>query len=576
MKSGAELLCDTLERLGVRCVFGLPGTQNLALYEALRRSRLRSVVATHELAASFMANGYYRASGRLAPLLTIPGPGFTYALTGLAEARQDSAALLHVVGAPPEGRRPFQFQALDQRALASPLAKAVLRAEEPGEVERGVSEAVALALSGEPGPVVLEWTARALEEGACAAPSPPGPAAPDRAAPADPASLEAAASLLADARRPVLLVGQGSAGSAARVRELAQLLGAAVLSTLSGRGIVPEDDPLSLGYDFTMGHVDELNALLAASDCVLVLGCKLSAAGTDNFALALPLDRLIQIDAAGPVVGATYPGRLGVVGALEVVLEELLPAVRRRRDAATGGWTPEALADWRRRLHAPHDAVRTEPRVHGIEPATPEAFFASLRRALPPEAILVADSGLHQTLARRHFRVLAPRGLLTPSDYQSMGFGLPAAIGAKLAAPERPVVALIGDGGFAMSGMELMTALRERIALTVIVFNDGQLNRIRLQQLAEFGRSEGCEVLNPDFGAFADAMGINYELWDASGEERVRRALGAREPTLLEVRLGDSPGIQVSRARGLASAAARRAMTPGALRALKRALKRAP
>ena len=155
MRTGAQLLCDALEAAGVRHAFGLPGTQDIALHEALRGSRIQFVNTTHELAASFMANGYYRASGRLAPVFAIPGPGFMYALTGLAEAAHDSAAVLLLVGAPPEGERSFQFQWLDQAGLAGPIAKAVVHLREAGQVERDTHRAVALALGEEPGPVVL-------------------------------------------------------------------------------------------------------------------------------------------------------------------------------------------------------------------------------------------------------------------------------------------------------------------------------------------------------------------------------------------------------------------------------------
>ena len=161
--NGAELLCNTLESLGVKHVFGVPGTQNVLLYEALHRSAIRSVLSTHELGASFMANGYYRASGNVAPLITIQGPGFTYALTGLAEALHDSAAVLHIVGQPStKGARKYEFQALDQSGIAASLVKRVFSIGQADDIPRLVAEAYALALSGEPGPVLLQWSKEAL------------------------------------------------------------------------------------------------------------------------------------------------------------------------------------------------------------------------------------------------------------------------------------------------------------------------------------------------------------------------------------------------------------------------------
>ncbi|PWB62396.1 MAG: hypothetical protein C3F14_09955, partial [Deltaproteobacteria bacterium] len=183
------------------------------------------------------------------------------------------------------------------------------------------------------------------------------------------------------------------------------------------------------------------------------------------------------------------------------------------------------------------------------------------------------DSGLHQGLVRRHFDVLTPRGLILPSDFQSMGYGIPAAIGAKFASPERPVVAVIGDGGFAMSGMELLTAVREKIPLTVVVFNDGRLNLIRLQQFANFGHSESVDLLNPDFEAFAASVGARYSLVDGNAEQVLRDAIGSPHVTLVEVVAGDSAAIRIRQVKGFTRETARRALGPGIARWVKNLLR---
>jgi thiamine pyrophosphate-dependent acetolactate synthase large subunit-like protein len=203
-----------------------------------------------------------------------------------------------------------------------------------------------------------------------------------------------------------------------------------------------------------------------------------------------------------------------------------------------------------------------------------DAFFAALRRRLPRDGVVVADSGLHQLVARRHLDVLAPRGLLVPSDFQSMGFALPAAIGAHLAAPERPVVALVGDGGLALSGMELLTAVQERVPLTVVVFNDGWLNLIRIAQLRTVGHTSGVRRTNPDFGALADAVGARYALVEDNLDQMLDEALASPEVTLVELRVGDSGTMRTARARGLARRAAAGALGPGVSARLKRWLGR--
>jgi len=568
--NGADLLCVSLQACGVECVFGLPGTQNVPLYEALRRSRLRSVVPTHELAASFMANGYYRASGRPAALVTIPGPGFAYALPGLAEARHDSAALVHVTGQPPAGARRFQFQAIDQQGIAEKLVKGVFHAGSVDELPGAVASAYDLATEGEPGPVLLDYAGHALED---VAPRAPSGTRPPRAGPpvlADTA-LQPLAARLTASRRPLIMAGQGCAGVAAGLRELAELIRAPVLTTLSGRGVLPEDHELALGFEFSRGDVRVLNELIRESGCVLAVGCKLTSAGTECFQLDLPPDRLIHVDASVDVLGATYPAALTLVASAESFLGRLVPVLRDLRVPAAPGWTPDEIGAWKRRLRAPGPQAGPDPVIRGVGAA---AFFAALRRVLPRDGIVVTDSGWHQTVVRRHMEVYSPRTLIVPSDFQSMGFGLPAAIGAKLAAPARAVVAVIGDGGFAMTGMEMLTAVREGVAVTVVVFNDGYLNRIRLQQLAQYGHSEGCDVLNPGFEEFARAVGVGYARCEGDVEGTLQTAIGCGHPTLLEVRVGDTLAVRSEAVKGVGRGMARRALPNDTRRWLRRIIKR--
>jgi acetolactate synthase-1/2/3 large subunit len=310
--------------------------------------------------------------------------------------------------------------------------------------------------------------------------------------------------------------------------------------------------------------------MIGLSDCVVALGCKFTHAGTGNFQLKLPSDRLIHVDASEEVLGANYPARLAIHASIESFLDRLLPALKRLPGGPCGSWTRLEIEDWKKRLCVVRNTPVLEPVFHGVKPATAGSFFSVLRQILPRNGIVVTDSGLHQGLVRRHFDVLSPRGLIVPNDFQSMGFGLPAAIGAKLAAPERPVVAVLGDGGFAMSGMELLTAVREKIPLTVIVFNDGRLNLIRLQQFQSFGSSESVDLLNPDFGTFAAAVGARYARIDGNIEQVLRTAVGSDHVTLVEVLVGDSPAIHFMRGKGFARETTRKALGPGTVRRIKR------
>lgn len=549
--TGAERICRALEALGVETVFGLPGSQNVALFEALRTSRLRTIVATHELAASFMANGYARASGRPGVLVTIPGPGFTYALTGLAEALLDSAPLLYILGGPAAGPgRRFQLQALDQRAVITPLVKRVFDVESAEQIEDTLRRAHALCLAGEPGPVVVQVRPPLF---AMQGPEPPPwkpPAGPTEAPP-----LGEIERRLGRAGRPLLYVGQGALGAAQELRDLVERLRAPVVTTTSARGVLPEDHPWVLRFDRLSTEV--LNDLAESADLILALGCKFSHNGAHGFRLRLPADRLIHVDASTDVLGANYETSMSLAADVPSLIRGLLERGAAPANASSTDWTEEEVASWNER-GVKATRAGTEPKIPGLRPGSVEDFFAALRRAMPADSCLVLDSGLHQMLARRYFRVLRPRGLLLPTDLQSMGFALPAAIGARLARPERPVVALLGDGGFAISGLELLTAVRERVPLTVIVFDDGHYGLIRKQQLGAHGHAYGTRLRNPDFRGVAHAIGARHMRLQGNAEESLGRAIEDQGVTVIEVGLSDPRPQGLERVRNALVSRARR------------------
>src|SRR5579863_8565590 len=267
----AALVRDTLERCGARAAFGLPGGANRELFLALRGSKVRLVVPSHELAAAFMAGSYGRVSGRPGVLLTIPGPGFAYALAGIAEAWQDSAPLVHIVHAPPgPPHQRLRLQALDQSAIAAPMVKAVFCIEDPAQLLGGLEEAFEAARSGEPGPVLVQLGAAPSR----AAVPPPRP---------DERELAALWQRVARARRPVLWLGQGCAGAAAAVRRYIERTGTPAFSTASGRGVLSEASSLNLGYDSLRGTTAALNEFLDRCDLVLAVGARLAYNGSAGF-----------------------------------------------------------------------------------------------------------------------------------------------------------------------------------------------------------------------------------------------------------------------------------------------------
>ena len=379
--------------------------------------------------------------------------------------------------------------------------------------------------------------------------------------------------LVSRAKRPVIYAGQGSVFAASSLLELAEHCSAPVFTTASARGVIPEDHALALGFESLRTDVATLNELIASSDLVLAIGCKMSHNGTSGFRLKLPREMLIHVDASAEVLEANYPARLAVNAPAELFLPELLRGLEATTPNPTA-WPTQELSDWRERLRRKDRKGLPEPRIGSVKPPSAETLFASLRRVVPRETLLVTDSGQHQVLTRCHFEVLAARGLLLPSDLQSMGFGLPAAIGAKLAVPNRPVVLVFGDGGFAMSGMELLTATREKLAMVVLLLNDGKLGQIRLQQLRDYGRDCAVSLTNPDFAQMCEAMGAAHVRVENNFEDVVRTALAREGVTVIEVSVGDSPDIHRMQAAGNTRRMARSLLGPRGVSWLKSVFRR--
>lgn len=549
-----EILRRTLVALDIDHAFGLPGTQNMAAFEALRTSAVRVVVPTHELSATFMANGYGRATGRPALVLSIAGPGFAYSLAAMAEALLDSAPLVHLTTTPPSHPRFTHLsQSIDQATMAGPVSKAVLEVRTLAELAPALEQARDLAIDGDPGPVLVQLDPAVMDQDAPWT----EPSVLVRRGPHD----EAIASLrarLAEASRPLLWVGQGALGAADGVRALAEVLSAPVLTTTSGRGILPESHPLSMGFEFSGTRVGAMNELIAASDLVLALGSRFSQNAMRRFQLKIDEKKLVHVDASAQSLGANQPAKWQIRADVGLTLRALLEGF----SASGPGWPEPEIDRWKRRGLAESWEDAGEPRLLGGEASE---FFGALGAALPETARVVTDSGLHQLMARRYLRVESPAGLVAPVDFQSMGFALPAAIATKLAVPDRHVVALMGDGGMIMNGMEILTAVQCGIDLSIVMINDASYGLIRRTQEGEYGAAPSSELPSPDFGALATGLGAGYVRLGSPSRSEVEEALNLPGVTLIEVSASESRGLRVTRAKGRV----KRAMGPSVLRSLK-------
>ncbi len=334
--NGADAICAALRAAGVDTVFGVPGTQTVALYEALRRSGLRTLTATDERAATFMAQGYFRASGRLAAVSAIPGPGFAFALSALPEAYLDSTAVVLLTGQPPIcdlGRR--RAQSIGQAAMASPVVKAVIDVDEPDQVAAAVRTACAQAVLGEPGPVLVQVAQSVYGQSASAPTSSLPNGLGDQTT--DDGSVREAAAFCASADRVLFYVGQGAADASEALHRVVAALGALAATTPSGRGVLREDWERVLPLDAT-GDAEAFNSIAAQCDAIVVLGAALSENGTVGFGLDFPEERLVRVDRSPSVLAAAPRARFAVqassrafIDALEAVL-----AARRPRSAEQG------------------------------------------------------------------------------------------------------------------------------------------------------------------------------------------------------------------------------------------------
>lgn len=580
--AAADAVCSTLEGLGARHVFGLPGGQNIDMTEALRRSELEWVVPSHELAAAFAANGYWRSSGRPGVMNAIPGPGFTFALTGLAEAKLDSTALLAITGVRPEGAPGPGLQEIPQERMAAPVLKRSFRVSSADELPGTLARAYRATTAGEPGPVLLQvedplWSEAcrpeaveaALEDGRRGPEDDGGRGGSPRAG-----VMEELRSRLAGASRPVLLVGQGAQEASGELAELAEALGAPALVTTSGRGAIPDSHPLALPLDRLPEALDRAHRLLREADLALVLGCRLGYNATLGGRLEFPPEKLVRVDASAAVMEESGPrASLQVAGDAGAVLRSLLPELGRRERAGDGGrgepwWREHAGTIPEPGSQKLGDAA--EPRVE--EGGAVADFFAGLREAMPDDGCLVTDSGLHQMLARKHVPIESPRGLVVPTNFQSMGYGVPAAIGAALARPDSTITALVGDGGLRLSALDLATAKSLGVDLTVIVFADGYYGLIRRGQLSDYGRGSGVELPDVDIEGLCASMDVDHARVGPDPGPGLRDRIRGGGVGVVEVGLRDSAAFRLGTVRGKLRHRLRRLLGPDGVERVKEML----
>jgi acetolactate synthase-1/2/3 large subunit len=531
-RTGGEWVVEALRAEGVRHVFGIPGVHNLAIYDALLgQTGISHVLARHEAGAAFMADGYARSTGRPGVAIVTSGPGATNTITPLVESYAGSMPVVVIMSdiqSTMVGRDAGSLhEVVHQIECFRPvtrMAEALTRADDiPGTI----AGAFDLLRTGRPGPVAISIPFDLLT-GEVEAELPARGSS--RRPPCHVADVENAARHLRGARRPLLVAGGGvvSADAGAELRALAQRLGAPVLTSVMGRGAVGEDDPL---WHAVMPNKRATEAVFERADVVLVVGCRLAARSTQGLLLNLsftPEQTLIHLDLDPTVIGKLFEPQVAVVGDAKDGLARLGQALGPGR-AAT-----EWDAGWLASLKTAASPRYTEDIAR---------FITTLRAALPPEAIVVNDQTGINYWMEWHFPVLRPRTFLYPVGSATLGYGLPAALGAQIAHPDRPVVLVVGDGGLMFSVNELATAVKYRLPVAIVLMNDDRYGAIRWLQEKMFKRWGETELANPDFPAMARAFGARGER--LAGVDALpaalARALKADGPTLLELGMPVEP-----------------------------------
>ena len=491
--TGGQAVVAALESVGIDTVFGIPGVHSVEIYDALLGSEIQHVLCRHEQGAGFMADGYARASGGIGCVITISGPGVTNVATALAEAQGDSSCVLHICSSLDSAFAGREVGALHELVDQSGVLKSVVKwhrsVRRVSEIPDVIAEAIHYMQSGRPGPASVEIPLDILAERddvTLLLVNEPGPLAPDAAAVAQ------AAGALSAAQSPVILAGGGvvSGEASAELIRLAEKLGAPVLTTVSGKGAIPEDHPLSVGCRWRGD--DRFDTFLSAADLALVVGSRLSARHTDNWTLPMPRS-IIQVDIHSGALGRHYPTVRGIHAHAKPTLETLAALVEDRPD--------EPSADTLRRIAGARSSAlnSADPQHLGI--------LKAIRQVLPADGLLFNDMTTICYSGPAFFPVSHPRTYFFPNYLGTLGFSFPAALGAKLARPEATVIALIGDGGFMFTATELSTAVQLGVSLPIVVFNDQAYSQLERFFRLSHGRSDPFELVGPDLRANARSFG---------------------------------------------------------------------
>ncbi|HAG93393.1 MAG: acetolactate synthase large subunit [Pseudomonadales bacterium] len=505
-KTGAWLARYALEQLGVRYTFGIPGVHNTELYDELNSSEtIQPVLVTHEAGAAFMADAISRTSDSIGTLVIVPAAGAAYASAGIGEAYLDGIPMLVISG----GIRTdvpytYQLHEMDQQNFLAEITKQTWKVDSHAEIIPTLYEAFRVANEGEPGPVFVEIPVNLqLFSGEVEhLPVYQPDYSPSQLV--ESAAIEKAVNLLSRAKRPGIFVGWGARNGLSWVREIAEFLNAPVCTTLQGLSAFPANHPLHTGMGFGNYAVPAAANAFKDCDCMLAVGTRFGEIATGSFGVKPP-QNLIHIDINPMVFDANFPAQVAIEGDAAYVLEKVWDVLQRQPEPVNlrSGIREQIQKD-------KHEYAAAWLQHDSQDRVNPFHFFRGLRNTLEDEDVLVVDDGNHTFLAAELMPIHRPGCFISPTDFNCMGYAVPAAIGVKLANPDKHVAAVVGDGAFTMTCMEILTAASQNLGIVFFVFHDGELSQISQAQEIPYNRKT-CTVLgNLDVAGVAKATGARF------------------------------------------------------------------
>ncbi len=529
---GAQILCETLIKEGVEVIFGFPGGAVLPLYDTLPQyPQLRHILVRHEQGAAHAADGYARVSGKVGVCFATSGPGATNLVTGIANAHLDSVPMVAITG---QVARPFigrdGFQEIDIIGITVPITKYNYMILKADDMARAVREAFYIARTGRPGPVLLDIPKDVFDEESNYTESEPlDLPGYEPILNGHPLQIKKAAKLINEAKRPVIIAGRGVSISRAydELKELAEKAQLPVINTLLGIGCFPESHILSFGM-LGMHGTAHANLAIDASDLIIAIGMRFDDRATARVAGFAPNAQIIHIDIDPAEIGKNLKTTIPIVGDAKNVLQSLNKQVESTNHT---NWIHQ-IEEWRQQH--PMFTVRKS------EDLLPQYIIRQIYEITGGQATIVTGVGQHQMWAALHYCYDKPNSFISSGGLGTMGFELPAAIGAKVGAPNDIVWTIAGDGGFQMTIQELATMAQENIAVKIAIMNNGYLGMVRQWQEMFYNRRYTATPLaGPDFVKIAEAYGIAAVRVDSKNEviPAIQQAMNTPGPFLIDFRI---------------------------------------